>query len=80
MSGIKIEKNIPPPFGGGRTKYPFSEMQVGDSFFIPCSDAAMRQTVNNLIVSAKGWSSRNNNSAKFTARAVEGGARVWRLQ
>jgi hypothetical protein len=31
MSDFKIEKNVPMP--KGRAKYPWNEMEIGDSFF-----------------------------------------------
>ncbi len=33
MSQYKIEKNVPLPTEHGNTKYPFMQMEVGDSFF-----------------------------------------------
>lgn len=31
---IRIEKNIPMPVVKKQNKYPFAEMEVGDSFFV----------------------------------------------
>jgi hypothetical protein len=35
---FELEKNVdmPRPRGGRPEKYPFSQMEAGDSFFIPC--------------------------------------------
>ena len=75
MSEFKIESGIPIPKGGiggkkGESKYPFKQMQIGDSFFIlfkkktftsPCAYA--RQT-----------------GTKFTVRKIDDGFRVWRIK
>ena len=43
MSEFKVEKGVPvPPIVRKgvthKTKYPWREMEVGDSFFVPCRD------------------------------------------
>lgn len=74
---IRIDKNVPAPTSGsGRRTYPWAEMKVGDSFFVP------GKTQQNLSATACGWAHRHNPNAKFkTAKRTEGGvtgARVWR--
>ena len=70
-SEFKIEKAVPvpPKKGGGRApKYPYRDLEVGDSFFVPgikttgASDAGKRLGL------------------KFTQRRVDGGMRVWRVE
>ena len=75
---IAIDKNIPVPTGKSRLregKYPFANMEVGDSFFI--SEESRR-----VWTASYGWGKRN--AAKFRMTALsEGGAegvRVWRVE
>lgn len=71
---FKIEKNIPPPSRGGpgrKHKYPFREMEVGDSFFY----RGLRGT----IVSCANYFGKRNN-AKFVTRKENDGFRIWRIE
>lgn len=38
VQNLKIEKGVPPPKGATTNKYPFGEMDVGDSIVVPSSD------------------------------------------
>jgi hypothetical protein len=73
---IEIEKNIPlSPRWAHQTKYPFAQMEVGDSFFV-------RQTEANKasVYSSIRWA-RDKFGFRFTAHADNdnGGVRVWRV-
>jgi hypothetical protein len=72
----KIEKNIPMPEGRGRKKkYPFEEMESGDSFFVKCGKkevAAVRAAVLK--------ENRACMTHKWSTRTVDGGLRVWCLE
>lgn len=75
---IKIERGIPMPpkgIGGpGRPRmYPWDDMKVGDSFFVP----SIRSSAN--IASSKGIAMKRTGFA-FSTRSVEGGVRVWRIK
>ena len=69
---IVIEKNVPAPANPRRRKYPFAEMEVGDSFFAP-----------NIKISSVTYSFARHPGKKFTARTVTEngvkGFRVWRI-
>ncbi len=65
---FKIEKGVPKPSGWGR--YPFRAMEVGDSFF------AAGVTATRL---SNASSSHRYDGRRYTARTVDGGARVWRI-
>jgi hypothetical protein len=71
---LKIEKKVPLPVlrKKGPTKFPWLEMQVGDSFFVPEGN----------LVNLRSNASRASGvyQKTFTARAVEGGVRVWRVK
>jgi hypothetical protein len=63
-----IQSDVPIPLC--RSKYPWAEMKVGDSVFIPKKLAS----VSNASTS---WAVRNN--AKFTHRTEGTGTRIWRI-
>jgi hypothetical protein len=72
-SPILIEKGIPvPPETRGikPTMYPWAQMEVGDSFFLPGRKAH------------PGFTSKPCKATrhKFTSRKVNGGFRTWRVK
>jgi hypothetical protein len=71
----KIEKGIKIPEFFCHRKYPLSEMEVGDSFFV---EGTLKKNTINTAVSW--WSKRKGNTRKFTIRKVDGGIRVWRIK
>ncbi len=74
---FKIEDNVPlAPHGNNHSKYPFREMTVGQSFFVP-TEAASYSTVAQAACSA---GSLKGDGTRFTIRKVDGGVRVWRLR
>lgn len=80
--GIEIESNVPMPDpvqGGGMvTKYPWPDMQDGDSFFIACSEEDHDKVYRRVTNSGKGWIERNRpGAAVIRGRRVEGGIRFW---
>lgn len=66
---IKIEKNKPMP---QRNKYPFRDMNIGDSFLFPAQVKDPH--------SAAAVASRNYAPKKFAARVTPEGVRCWRVQ
>lgn len=77
MSDFKIEKGIPVASDGHRrTKYPFAEMDVGDSFFI--DNVQLRdRTYESVLGAARGYGHRHNK--KFKQRIENNGVRIWRI-
>lgn len=70
---VKIDKKIPFPGRryGVKTKYPWKELNIGDSF-------AFDGSVENAHASSTYY---NNRTGKvFRARAYNGGARIWRIK
>lgn len=67
MSNIVIEKDVAMPEHCSRTKYPWTKMEVGDSFFIP-----------KLTISL-GATNERYKPKKFIARKDGEGYRVWRI-
>lgn len=73
---FKIEKNVPMPEGPrsypkGKLRYPFSDMNIKDSFLV--KDA----NVNKISAAARLWGARHG--VKFVIRTVADGIRVWRI-
>jgi len=70
----EIEKNVPlqGTKRGAPPKYPFGEMEVGDSFFVP------GKTPKSIGASMANWARRYG--VRFAARSVDGGVRVWRVE
>ncbi len=76
---IKIEKNIPLPgkVSSKESKYPFSKMEINDSFAIPYSKggyASLYQAVRKF--------SKENTAYQFTIRKniEENWIRIWRIK
>jgi hypothetical protein len=69
---ISITKGLPTPHRG-RAKYPFRDMEVGDSFFAPRAS----------VIGLHGCA-RRHRPKRFTCRSLVengvGGVRVWRTE
>ena len=78
MTNYRVEKGVPLPLSAGqkgKNKYPWYEMEVGDSFFVP---GDKRGSVHN---SASGIKSRTGlcfSCSVVTENGVKG-VRVWRI-
>ena len=75
---MKIEKDIPIPHSrltGNRKKYPFENMEIGDSFFVQVVNIfEKRKRASSIIACA-----RRELPKKFISRQVDGGVRIWRI-
>ncbi len=72
---FKIEKGValPPP----KRRYPFSEMKIGDSFFIPVEDPRTPDGDNRIRATVH--TSARNRKIVATIQKVKGGFRVWKI-
>src|SRR5690606_14294925 len=71
---FKVEKGIPvPPVKQGPySRYPWLQMEVGDSFFVPGVEySAFKQQPSNA---------GRRYGRKYASRSVDGGVRVWRVE
>jgi len=68
----KIESNIEIP--ESRTKYPFDDMEVGDSILFP-----KRKAADSARVAAVRFAQAHRPGWKFSLRTVEDGWRLWRV-
>lgn len=80
---FKIEKNVPrnPIKKEPKIIYPFSEMLIGDSFFVPEKGFAKRkeQSVrSNITNQLKMFNISNQKNYTVSIKKTEGGLRVWR--
>ncbi len=66
-STIKVDKGIPLPPHQNR-QYPFSTMEVGDSFFSPKKHVRFQTSING-----------DRLKRKFASRAEKSGVRIWRI-
>lgn len=72
---FKLSKSVPLPGtqgGEGIARYPFAEMDVGDSFLVPHSLSES--------VKAACYSYGRRHRMKFVSRKVGNGRRVWRQE
>ena len=82
---FEIEKGVPisgimrPNGYSIGSKYPFREMEVGHSFFVPHEDDPKRTSVRIGVASIYFTKQKGQDGKKFTVRKVDGGARCWRI-
>lgn len=67
-----IEQNVEIP--ASRTRYPFAEMEPGDSILFRTEKQAI-----SARVAAVRFAAKYNSEWKFTLRRVDEGWRLWRL-
>lgn len=75
----ELEKGIPiteKSIGRHLKKYPFTEMEVGDSFFVSVDGDALALRRKQLSLCG---AALRNKPMKFTTRVVDGGVRIWRI-
>ena len=73
-----IDKGIPVPNGEGKSKYPFADMAVGDSFLVPFVAGKSHEYTDKRLRSSAAIAQRRY-EAKFVVRVVDGGVRCWRV-
>jgi hypothetical protein len=72
---MKIDKGIPlAPFAIKKTKYPWRDMEAGDSFFVATETASIH-----TLRSAANQAARYHKTG-YAVRSVGGGCRVWRTK
>ena len=72
-TAVKIEKGIPLPSGKNQARYPFSKMEIGDSFAVPKSEAnRLRTSLNQYKIKTK--------DKAFATRTLPNEIRVWKIE
>jgi len=78
----KIEHGIPIPEHRTRKHracYPWGNLLIGDSFFVPCDDPGkIAQRRASVLSSGRQWALLRQNKWRFTTEIIEGGVRIWR--
>lgn len=74
----KIEKGVPMP--RPPQKYPWADMEVGDSFLAECAPGERGTVGNRLRNAAERFIEVRGLDWKFRYRSVEGGVRIWRVE
>ena len=73
---MKIEKDIPAPVGGpSNLKYPFHEMEVGDSIFFADEPQASQSKP---VIAARNFA--RTYGRKVVSRSEGTGVRIWRIK
>ncbi len=76
---MKIERNIPITKAKRASKYPFEDMEKGDSFFVRCGKKQIGSKRSNIYARMLAfW--QDHQKTEFTIRSVDGGLRCWRLK
>ena len=73
MSDVKIDKGIPMPESKNSSKYPWGELEIGDSFL-----AVGAKTISSLTNSKRGAALRYG--MEYITRTTPEGIRVWRVK
>jgi hypothetical protein len=73
-----IEKNIPPP--KRVIKYPIFEMEVGDSFVIPCKEKDKERVRCSALTHIKKICQKEGLRIKLGSTAKGEGVRIWRIK
>lgn len=73
---LPIEKGVPLPTPNRRwaPKFPFGQMEIGDSFLVPLEVGKSPSSIYSAISQAK-----KRLGIALTSARVEGGVRVWRI-
>lgn len=84
MQEFVVEKGIPVTTIEQRRKkrkYPWSEMEIMDSFFVECKKEEMERFRNTISGSLTQWNVVNSKRYKIITRYItaEGGLRIWRI-
>ena len=79
VSDFSLETGIPMPDGpqDNRYKYPWRQMQVGDSFFVPVTGDKKRKL---YAMKSVIFYQHEKHPEHFEVRVVDGGVRVWRTE
>lgn len=79
---FQLEADVPVPKGtqGRKSKYPFGEMAVNDSFLVPLGDKAVKNVRANVLSSAFRYRKQVDENFHVITRIEDDGVRVWRKE
>lgn len=73
---FKIEKGVPIPPRKIQSKYPWDQMDIGDSFFVPSTSG---YKLSKIQSNAYAYGIKITPKRKFVIRTLEKGFRIWRV-
>ncbi len=76
MNEFKIDKDVPMPPHKRENIYPWADMEVADSFYVPIDDQGIDK-LQNAMISISKYQQRKRGTKYATRREGEG-VRVWR--
>lgn len=80
---FRIEKDVPMPDKvagkGARSKYPFAQMKIGDSFLVPCTNGRINNVQVAVVGAAANYRKKAKVTAKFSSSRQPDGVRIWRV-
>ena len=76
----KIEKGITIKNKEVKVKFPFKDMEVGDSFLFETKEKELTSARNIINSSFVYFRTKTNKDWKIATRKVENGLRVWRIK
>lgn len=77
---FKLEDNVALPDSNPQpARYPLADMKVGQSFFVALEGAEQEKVLRRMR-GACTYAQRRSQGRRYTARPVDGGVRVWRLE
>jgi len=77
----KIEKNVKIlPRNRKIKKYPFENLEIGDSFLVKCTEDKNTITGQRIRASFGSFAKYYKSKIKITIRAVDEGMRTWRTE
>lgn len=71
---------LPPATRKDRLKYPFAEMEEGDSFELICVEEDKKHLTKRVYQAGMMWARYHNYDRKFYAAETENGVRCWRTK
>jgi len=74
---VKVDKGVPIPETTAHLKYPWSDMEHGDSFEVECTEDTRDRVRNAISVAGHRWLGRNRPGWKIMTRSTEKGIRAW---
>lgn len=80
-SDMEVESGVdlPPPNTGG-PKYPWADMDIGDSFTVPVGDEDAGKVADRVQRAGASWCERNRPSAAVRTRQQGDEIRVWMVE
>lgn len=79
-TSFKIRKDVTPPRNRGRVRYPWADMEIGDSFVVRRSregDQDIKKVATSVHSAGYNWCRRNKPEATVTIRTGEDQVEVW---